>query len=351
MGNVDNRICSIDAVKGFAIFAVVIGHVIANFFESWSDTINETPIAMFWWQFVYSFHMPLMMFLSGYLFLSSRVQKDNIIHVWWHKAQPLVLPFVTMGVVVYLLRNQKDSYWYLRTLLEFITIQLIYEYIRSKWKLGLKSDIVFLLVSCFLVTRYLGIFYAVSCFDLIVDIGHIQWVWFYFNAGVLFRRYQLFQRIRNVSHLDSLLLLVLVIYCCFTVGQTGGGTFRQYLALFNQPFILCGLTSFFIAFEKYNPSSLIMKVFQYLGQHTLEIYLLHLFFLLKICFVGNYIIELCNMTVQTGTMQYQLTALTIEILLAVTLSIVNVALCAAIYEPLKAFPLVYRLFLGRKLIN
>lgn len=222
MGNVDNRICSIDAVKGFAIFAVVIGHVIANFFESWSDTINETPIAMFWWQLVYSFHMPLMMFISGYLFLSSRVQKDNVIHVWWHKAQPLVLPFITMGVVVYLLRDQKDSYWYLRTLLEFITIQLIYEYIRSKWKLGLKSDIIFLLVSWFFVIKYLGRFYAVPYFDAIVDIGHIQWVWLFFYAGVLFRRYQLFQRFQNVKHLDSLLLFVFAIYCCFTVGRPGG---------------------------------------------------------------------------------------------------------------------------------
>lgn len=104
-----------------------------------------------------------------------------------------------------------------------------------------------------------------------------------------------------------------------------------------------------MAFEKSNQLSQTMKTFQYMGRHTLEIYLLHFFFLLKICFVGNYIIELCEMTVKTGIMQYRLTALTIEITLSVILSAFIIGLCAAIYEPLKNFPLIYRLFLGRQI--
>lgn len=102
------RIEHIDSVKGFAIFVVVVGHVIANFFESWSNTLIETPVALYWWRLIYTIHMPLMMFMSGFLFLSSRVQKNPVLKVWWHKVSPLLIPFFTMGAVIYLLKNQMN---------------------------------------------------------------------------------------------------------------------------------------------------------------------------------------------------------------------------------------------------
>ncbi|ROT03695.1 hypothetical protein ED388_12660 [Muribaculaceae bacterium Isolate-007 (NCI)] len=48
----------IDCLKGFAIFLVVLGHVVQNYnlMDSWIFRI------------IYSFHMPLFMFMSGYCF-------------------------------------------------------------------------------------------------------------------------------------------------------------------------------------------------------------------------------------------------------------------------------------------
>lgn len=45
-----------------------MGHVIAWFFKDFSVNRDSLPInAMALWNFIYSFHMPLFMFLSGYV--------------------------------------------------------------------------------------------------------------------------------------------------------------------------------------------------------------------------------------------------------------------------------------------
>ena len=50
----------IDALKGFAIFLVIIGHVIY-----WSDIANYSKNLLF--IMIYTFHVPLFFFISGYL--------------------------------------------------------------------------------------------------------------------------------------------------------------------------------------------------------------------------------------------------------------------------------------------
>lgn len=75
MQNKSNRNLYIDIVKGIAIILVVYGHCIeyysteylnGNFF--YSDLIHKI---------IYSFHMPLFMLVSGYLFYGS-IRK----HLW-----------------------------------------------------------------------------------------------------------------------------------------------------------------------------------------------------------------------------------------------------------------------------
>ena len=326
---------SIDAVKGFAIFAVVVGHVIANFFDSWSNTLQEEPVVMYWWRLIYSFHMPLMMFVSGYLFLSSRVLTDNPFKVWLHKIQPLIFPFMLMGLVLYLLRGSKDSYWYLRTLGEFVTIQLIYEHLRKKFHFSWIGDFIWLVFTWYISAILLGKCYTIPYFNFIVDIQHFQWVWIYFCIGVMFRRYNVFGLLA-FKNSESLFLLLFSIYCIYTIG---GG--KNVLLVFSQIAIVCIIIAIFQAFNQYRSESLVMQAFKYMGKHTLEIYIIHGFFLFKMPEIGSFISSKCL------SLPAPLTGLSIEILVAIILSLINVAMSAAVYEPLKAFPLIYRLFLGR----
>jgi len=58
-----------DIIKGYAIFLVVLGHVIQNFGLDWQSNGLEL--------FIYSFHMPLFMAVSGHFFISSVDKKST----------------------------------------------------------------------------------------------------------------------------------------------------------------------------------------------------------------------------------------------------------------------------------
>lgn len=59
------RIHWIDISKGIAIILVVIGHVISSYHQA--GLYNDSHLFNFTTQFIYSFHMPLFMIISGYL--------------------------------------------------------------------------------------------------------------------------------------------------------------------------------------------------------------------------------------------------------------------------------------------
>lgn len=85
----------LDIVKGVAIFLMLWGHCIQccannsfDFFE------NEV------FKIIYSFHMPLFMLVSGYLFYFS-CKKRNLRELLIHRAQAMLQPIVICGIFVY----------------------------------------------------------------------------------------------------------------------------------------------------------------------------------------------------------------------------------------------------------
>ena len=57
-----NRLISIDIAKAICIILVVIGHYNPDNAPEWYHTINL---------FIYTFHMPLFMFASGYVYAAT----------------------------------------------------------------------------------------------------------------------------------------------------------------------------------------------------------------------------------------------------------------------------------------
>ena len=58
-GICENRILWVDAARGIGMMLVVLGHAI-------SDTTMDNPLLSRLFYFIYSFHMPLFFFISGY---------------------------------------------------------------------------------------------------------------------------------------------------------------------------------------------------------------------------------------------------------------------------------------------
>lgn len=82
------RIAWVDALKGFAILMVVLGHILQRFYSD--DTLAV--------RFIYSFHVPLFMFLSGYV--SYKIFAWNSLEKrFWQ----LIVPFFSAIVLDYLI--------------------------------------------------------------------------------------------------------------------------------------------------------------------------------------------------------------------------------------------------------
>ena len=62
------RFVEIDVMKGIAIMLVVLGHVLAWFYDDFLVRIDSMPYnEIVLWKYIYSFHMPLFMFVSGFV--------------------------------------------------------------------------------------------------------------------------------------------------------------------------------------------------------------------------------------------------------------------------------------------
>lgn len=79
--NIKTRIDYFDIAKGIAILAVILGH--CGGIPQW--LIN----------FIFSFHMPVFFFASGY-FLKERNSRENAVI----KAKQLMVPYIVTGIVI-----------------------------------------------------------------------------------------------------------------------------------------------------------------------------------------------------------------------------------------------------------
>lgn len=90
----ESRNQSIDALKGVAIFLVVLGHAIQT------TTINFDHNLLF--RLIYSFHMPLFMFISGWVMTLSRTDMPAD-KFFTSKSSRLVIPFICWYLLSFML--------------------------------------------------------------------------------------------------------------------------------------------------------------------------------------------------------------------------------------------------------
>lgn len=97
--NQQTRYLYLDIVKGVAIFLMLWGHCIQYCALNDFDFF-ENPV----FNFIYSFHMPLFMLVSGYLFAFS-CKKRDLRTLVVHKVQGLLQPIVFCTMINYFLTN------------------------------------------------------------------------------------------------------------------------------------------------------------------------------------------------------------------------------------------------------
>ncbi len=85
-----NRIVSLDIAKAICIILVVIGHYAPTHAPNWYMLLNNV---------IYTFHMPLFMFASGYIYIATKKDVDYRTFLL-NKIRRLMIPYFTTSVIV-----------------------------------------------------------------------------------------------------------------------------------------------------------------------------------------------------------------------------------------------------------
>ncbi len=199
----ENRNTNIDFLKAFATLLVIAGHVIQI------TTINFDDSMLF--KIIYSFHMPLFMCISGYLYKEPKVISLDIIK----KVKLLLIPFFSWAVINYFLFN-----------IDGLHISSFYSYmldILFNPSLGLWFLWVLFFTICIFISFpekhksiYVIIFIIIADrlqhkFALLNDFGMglLTWQFFFFFMGYCFRQYSVLSIIRN-RYINILSLMIYV---------------------------------------------------------------------------------------------------------------------------------------------
>ena len=262
MNQYAGRIEYIDTLKGIAIILVLIGHIIPHCFGYTDDPIYRV---------IYSFHMPLFIFLSGFLCNTRLTLKKRT-----EKAIKLLSPFfcsvflysvyanITVSQIMF--AANKMGFWYLMVLAVFYLVMpggkqsdslkaFIYECIHG-------CIVMFLFViAYFSLPTYL---YNLFCVDSYIHL------WPFFFLGSLTRKYNFIEYLKNNNILFSFAFIAYFIsFSMYTMGWP-----KIIICVTN----LSAVMVFFYVFSNMNNTAgWGERMLRWFGRNTLYIYIFHFF--------------------------------------------------------------------------
>ena len=173
MENKKDYFYNIDQLKGLAILLMVMAHVLAWSYTDYSflkgaliDMTKEEFNASLIWKIIYSFHMPLLFFASGYLFYKVRPYDwINVKQLLLKRINRLLIPYLTTGVFVLFLKGY-FGYWFFQVLFVLNVIVLLELFIESKIRVNIFGECachIFVFLILFIISKCLsGFFFFTS---------------------------------------------------------------------------------------------------------------------------------------------------------------------------------------------
>lgn len=289
---------NIDAVRGGAIILVVLGHVIQYIYDPANYENNIV------YNIIYSFHMPLFMFLSGYL----AYRMDRELNKTWIKKRfcALVIPYVVWIILAYFLKGYagegkllewiRDGVFYVTNgapwFLWVLFLNCIVLYAGTKLrKYVIRNDIVFAL----LVIGVYSISYVARYFvgQYLLGLNLCAWQFAFYATGYLTHQYAVLEKLN--SRINRAILVGGGMICW--TWRFGGKPFfyetvlKRLEALGTIAILFKGLclvykylVPFLWIFALYwmvnqMPEFKLKKCMGKIGEYTMEIYLLHIYIL------------------------------------------------------------------------
>lgn len=261
----------IDALKGIAIFLVVLGHsIIVTPID-----LHENAICEFLFSWIYSVHMPLFFAISGFCFS----YKESYGNYLWKKTKRSLIPYVVFGLIDCVPRylfshlvNRPRSisasihemlfyggrYWFLYVLfIIFVVFPFVHKLIKGK-PVAQLSALFFVLIMHFVLPS-INIF----CFGSVVE------YLFYFLIGYMIKEHY-GHKIWHIKLNRSLLCVVAVLLSV---------VWLLLIAFYPSDFeTVSALIGIFVSYLVVQ-FSLPVRWFKGFGKYSLQIYLLNGFLL------------------------------------------------------------------------
>lgn len=350
------RIQYIDALRGFTMILVVFHHVECFGFFNFS---YESVIG----QLFQSFRMPLFFFISGFIaYKKNRVWNASTIGSLLKKKMLVqIIPALFLGLIytyIFLHRDFKEfvtdpaklGYWFTFVLLEMFVIYYfvsgishllskktrLSEPILTTWLLILTALCLYLLKSLFNVVPLL------DSIGNYTSLHNTLKYFMYFVFGVLSRQYQ--QEFENI--IDNKYVSAIVLFLFSTTFYLS----LQKPHLIFLPGIMAkvyetsvklipgflGIVIVYAFFRKYahsfTNSTKLGNMLQYIGRRTLDIYVLHYFFLPHLPEVGDFLISSNNMI--------------LELFVGIGLSLLIIGVCLCISNIIRISSVLSKILLG-----
>ena len=297
------RIGYIDALRGFAMILVVFIHIELVALQIYSSTIQNI---------IQQFFLALFFFISGYVGSPSLLKgKVNLLPKlrWLIPVLFFGLIYTYLGlhrdIVFFITSLTKSGYWFPIALLEIylfcIFIKRITPHKYFLCSLLGTALMMYALRVFFKIHEGLEIFGNITCISLTAT------YFLFFVLGLIASHYkvdfaQKASQLRTIS--CSILVFILVFYYQFKIRDIEGQPFGHKI-LTEIMESICSITAIlaiygiFCKYQDYlSRSSYIGKILVYIGQFTMDIYLLHYFFLPNIPKVGLFIISSSNVILE-----------------------------------------------------
>ncbi len=328
------RIEYIDAMRGFTMILVVFSHVCKLTFATDSETNNIFIL----------FRMPLFFFISGlmsYSIYTKQLMKKRIRNRILCQLLPTIIvaaifcatfsiPFRTI-----ITDNFKAGYWFTIVMVEFFLLYMFFVLIIKKFKINLTHQTIILILFLIIINISKTILYKLHVFNNpIAEIVSLS-LFFnylpYFIFGILAKMHlNIFIKILNFKY--SILLAIITFIGLLFYDVYGRSTFIQgFLGII----IIYRFFEFYKSF--FSSKTTIGKSLSYIGKHTLEIYLIHYFFIFSLVEFAKHI----DLTIIQSSW-------IVELVVFLLISIIIVAFCLFTAKFTKISPILHSLLFGFK---
>lgn len=280
----------LDIIKAILIILVIIGHSIQ--YGSGSTYLEKQLFFNnYLFKFIYSFHMPLFIMISGYLSYNS-LNKNSLKETFISKFKSLIIPLFFWSIIPFIINLEfysiieslklfiavfSTNLWFLWSLFYInILVKLINKYF---------NDNIFIYILSFLITFILPNTFVIKYFN--IQFSLYSFLYFYFLIGYFYKKYNLEDKLNKLFNIKTLIINTIIFILLLIPFSTNDyiyvsginiiGNYKQlFIDLYRYLLGLLGSIELLLLIKLLLPKikDNLKDKLLYLGKNTLGIYII-----------------------------------------------------------------------------